>query len=107
MMLVVKNLLANAGDVRDTSSIPGLGRSAGGGNGNPLQCSCLANSMDKGVWQATVKGTEKVLDMSEHACTCYAIGPWDCQCWGLENTREVVIKGIKRSTSLGFECCPG
>ena len=45
---VVKNSPANAGDV---GSIPGLGRSPGEGNGNPLQCSCLENSMDRGVWQ--------------------------------------------------------
>ena len=54
MALVVKNLPANAGDVRDAGSIPGLGRSPGGGHGNPLQYSCLENPMDKGAWQATV-----------------------------------------------------
>ena len=41
MELMVKNLSANAGDVRDTGSIPGLGRAPGGGRSNPLQCSCL------------------------------------------------------------------
>ena len=51
MALVVKN---NVGDVRDLSSIPGLGRSRGGGNGNPLQYSCLENPMDRGAWWATV-----------------------------------------------------
>ena len=45
--LLVKNLLANAGYVRDTGSTPGLGRSPGGGHGNPLQYSCLENSMDR------------------------------------------------------------
>ena len=45
--LVVKNPLANAGDTRDMGSIPGLGRSSGGGNGNPLQYSCLENPMDR------------------------------------------------------------
>ena len=48
-----KNLPANVGDVRDTSSIPGLGRSPGGGHGNPLQYSCLENPMDRGAWWAT------------------------------------------------------
>ena len=52
--LVVKNLPASAGDIRDVGSIPGSGRSPGEGNGNPLQCSCLENPMDRGVWQATV-----------------------------------------------------
>ena len=47
--LVVKNLFANAGDVRDVSSIPGLGRSPGAGHGNPLQFSCLGESHDRGA----------------------------------------------------------
>ena len=51
--LVVKNLPANAGDLRDIGSIPELGRSPGGGHGNPLQYSCLVNLMDRGAWQAT------------------------------------------------------
>ena len=58
--LVVKSLLAKAGDVRDAGSIPGSGRSPGGGNGNPLQYSCLENSMDRGAWQATVHGVASV-----------------------------------------------
>jgi len=44
---------ADAGDTRDTGSIPGLGRSPGGGNGNPLQYSCLENPMDRGAWWAS------------------------------------------------------
>ena len=48
-VLVVKNLPANAGDGRDAGSIPGLGRSPGKGHGNPLQYSCLENSMDRGT----------------------------------------------------------
>ena len=51
---MIKNQPVNAGDVRDSSSIPGLGRSPGEGNGNPLQCSCLENPMDRGAWGATV-----------------------------------------------------
>ena len=47
--MVKKNLPANAGDVRDTGSVPGSGRSLGEGNGNPLQYSCLGNPMDRGV----------------------------------------------------------
>ena len=53
MALVLKNPLANAGDARDTGSIPGSGRSLGGGNGNPLQYSCLESPMDRGAWSAT------------------------------------------------------
>ena len=57
----VKNLPANAGDVRDMGWIPGLGRSPGGGHGNPLQYSCLGNpmDMDRGAWWATVHGVAK------------------------------------------------
>ena len=50
---MVKNPPTNAGDIRDTGSIPGLGRSPGEGNGNPLQYTCLENPVDKGAWQAT------------------------------------------------------
>ena len=62
---MVKNSLANAGDIRDVGSISGLGRSPGGGNGNPLQYSCLENPMDRGVWLATVHGVTKGSDMTE------------------------------------------
>ena len=53
---VAKNPSASARDVRDTGSIPGLGRSPGGGHGNPLQYSCLENPKDRGAWCATVHG---------------------------------------------------
>ena len=49
LVLVVKNLPANAGDVKDAGSIPGLRRSPGGGHGNPFQYSCLENPMDRGA----------------------------------------------------------
>ena len=57
---MVKNPPANAGDM---GSIPGLGRSPGTGNGNPLQYSCLENSMDRGPWWTTVHGVTKESDM--------------------------------------------
>ena len=50
MALGVKNLPDNAGDLRDTGSVPGLGRSPGGGHGNPLQYSSLENFMTRGAW---------------------------------------------------------
>ena len=53
-VLVVKNLPANAGDIKNMCLIPGLERSPGGGHGNPLQYSCLENSMARGAWRATV-----------------------------------------------------
>ena len=59
MVLVVKTTPASAGDIRDVSSIPGSGRSPGGGNGNSLQFSCLGNPMGRGTWWATVHGVTK------------------------------------------------
>ena len=59
MALVVKNLPANAGDIRDMGSTPGSGRSPGEGKGNPRQDSCLENPMDGGAWWATVPEVAK------------------------------------------------
>ena len=56
---MVKNLPENAGDVRDTGSIPGLGRSPGGGHSNPLQYFYLENPRDRRAWWATVRGVAK------------------------------------------------
>ena len=55
----VNNPTANAGDAMNVGSIPGSGKSPGGGNGNPLQYSCLKHSMDRGAWLATVHGAAK------------------------------------------------
>ena len=57
--LVVKNPPANAGVARNVGSIPGLRRSPGEGNGNPLQYFCLGNPVDRRAWQATVHGVTK------------------------------------------------
>jgi len=70
--LVVKNLCASAGDKGDSGSIPGLGRSPGGGHGNPLRHSCLENPLDRGAWLATVhkftKSQIRLKHLSAHAC---------------------------------------
>ena len=55
----VENVPANAGDIRDAGSVPGLGRFLGGGSGNPLQYSCLENPMDRGAWWTVVHGVTK------------------------------------------------
>ena len=72
---VVKNLSANAGDIRDTGSIPGSGRSFGGGHGNPLQCSFVEIAMDRGAWCAVVhrvtKSQTRVKQLSMYACKKY------------------------------------
>ena len=57
--LAVKNPCANAGDMGNAGWIPQLGRSPGVGNGNPLQNSCLENSIDREAWRATVHGVTK------------------------------------------------
>ena len=82
MALVVKNLPANAGDIRDAGLISGLGRSPGGGHGNPLQYSCLESPMDREAWWATVHQYSKsstwlkqlsmhiIISDVEHICKC-------------------------------------
>ena len=57
---MVKNPPADAGDIRDAGSVPGSGRSPGEGHGNPLQYSCLENTMDREAWQAIIYGSQKV-----------------------------------------------
>ena len=84
-VLVVKNSPASARDIRDVGSTPGLGRSPGGGLGNPLQYSCLQNPKDRGAWQAAVHGAAKsqtwLKRLRTHAhilcmsCMCPAPGP--------------------------------
>ena len=85
--LVLKHPLANAGDVRDPGLIPGLGRSPGRGNGNPLQYSCLENPTDRGDWQTTVhrvvKSQTRLKRLSLHVlCTDFStnhLGVMDSQ----------------------------
>ena len=67
---MVKSLPANVEDAQYMSFIPELGRSPGGGNGNPLHYSCLGNPMDRGAWWATIHGvTRSQTRLNTHACT--------------------------------------
>ena len=68
---MVKNVPANAGDIRDLGSIPGSGRSPGGGHSDPLYYSCLENPMDKGASQDRVhRVSESIMtEVTYHACT--------------------------------------
>ena len=66
---MVKNPSVNVRDARGVGQIARLGRSSGVGNGNPLQYSCLENSMDRGSWWTTVHGGHKELDTAKLACT--------------------------------------
>ena len=62
---MVNNLPANAGDIRDMGSTPELGRSPGGGHGNPLQYFCLGNPMNRGVWQTNSPWGHEELERDE------------------------------------------
>ena len=77
--LVVRNLLANAGDVRDVGSIPGSGRSPGGGHGHPLQYSGLETLIDRGAWWAAIqriaKSRTRLQRLSAHPRTVNNISP--------------------------------
>ena len=72
---MVKNPAANAGDIRDVGSIPGLGRSTGGGHDNLLQYSCLENPMDRGARWAMVRRVAELdtIEVTWYACTCIII----------------------------------
>ena len=76
---MIKNPPAIAGDLRNVGSIPGSGRSPGGGHGNPLQYSCLENPMDKGAWWATVhpvtKSQTRLKRLSAHTYHIFFIHP--------------------------------
>ena len=80
MALVVKNLPANSGDIRDRGSVPGFGRSPGGGHGSTLQDSCLETPMDKGAWwakaQRVAKSQTRLKRQSMHARTKDKTGVW-------------------------------
>ena len=80
VVLVVKKLLASAGDMRTMGSVPWLGRSPGGGHGSPLQYSCLENPMDRGAWQATVHGVAKSQTRLSHKAH-YLFGYFWSQLW--------------------------
>ena len=82
MAPVVKNPPANARDRREAGSVPGSGRSPGGGNGNPLQYSCLENLMDRGAWQVTAHGTAKSPTwLSDWALAVYLDKDWIICCY--------------------------
>ena len=99
--LVVKNPPANARDVRDAASIPGSGRSLGGGHGNPLQYSCLENPMDRGAWKVldrrVIQSQTQLKWLSTHAISTITVPkswsakimcrlPWPHVCTGSHTT---------------------
>ena len=84
---MVKNPPANAGDIRDLGSIPGSGRSPGGGHSNPLQYSCLENPMDRGALWVTVHGVTQSLMECLSMTTCLGI----CHRQGSLNNRNYFL----------------
>ena len=102
--LVVKNLPANSGDIRDVGSVPEEGRSSGGGHGNPLQDSCLGNPMDREPWRAAVHGPQSWTRLKwQHTCS-------HLRHWGrgfLFRKEGVVIAQcwVWVSEMLGGMCC--
>ena len=87
-----KEPTCQCGDVRVAGSIPGLGRSPGGGHGNPLQYSCLENPMDRGAWWATVHGVAQ---------------SWTRQKWLSVHSRTLLFKALFINPSLSSQYhCP-
>ena len=110
--LLVKNLPANARDVRDMDSIPGWRRSSGGGHDNPLQYSCLENPMDRGAWWATAHRVAKSWTQLKQLS---AFGMWDLpplgitpmpprlRAWSLKHrtSREIRVPLFQLTIALG------
>ena len=88
----------NAGDIRDTGSIPGSGRSPGGGNEDPLQYSCLENPKDRETWQTTVHRVAKSRTSGPIPCVCVCV----CVCFGKSPRFYIVIYYILMSVYLRF-----
>ena len=106
MVLVIRSLPVSAGDLRDAGSIPVSGRSPEGGNGNPLQCSCLENPMDRGAWWATVHGATKSQKWLQrlcmytqlHGCHCSLRSFLLCWSWSLGLWVSQKIHGSSEET---------
>ena len=91
----INNLPANAGDIRDAGLSPGLGRSPGRRNGNPLQYSCLENPKDRGTWWATVHGSQGVGHNWSDLAHMYL-----CPCLSLLEPMNVTLYGKKKFSDV-------
>ena len=105
---VVKNPPANAGNTRDSGLIPGLGRSPGEGNGNPLQYSCLENPMDRGAWEATVYGvTKSQTRLSDFTSLIFTVEETKTLCKLIRNLSKVTfcsINNLHRHSLIWLTC---
>ena len=108
VVLVVKNPLPNAGDIRDVGSIPGWGRAPGGGQGNPLKDSSLENPIDRGAWWAKVHRFAKSRTQLKRLCMHARIRPCSDNCtpsWNVLCKRPVPgICHPKEAPSVSCEC---
>ena len=95
---MIKNLPANAGDIRDMGLIPRLGRSLGGGCGNPLQYSCLENTTDRGAMRFMVHGTAKSWTRLKRLSTQHT--EWNEK----EKERVIHVSGTRKGTTSLREC---
>ena len=115
---MVKSQLASAGDIRHAGSIPGSGRSPGGGHGNPVQYSCLENPMDRGAWWATVHSVAKSwtrlkqlrteikvcslsLTLIECICQTYGSGCAEATVGGVRSLGKIPSATEAETTTLG------
>ena len=106
VVLVVKNTPASAGNVRDMGSIPGSGRSPGGGHGNPLQYSCLEKPTDRGAWWAIVHGVSRSQTQLEwlSAYTAdKALRPAACLNWSI--SEQPSISSCSEMSSESWSWC--
>ena len=101
---MVKNLPANAGDPRDMGLIPGLGRSPGVGDGNPLQYSCLENSVDREAWQATVDTVDGVGKSRTQLSTHAFCNIMDLFCSFLKVSIKQIRLDVSWLLSFSFVC---
>ena len=105
---VIKTAPANTGDTGEASSIPGLGRSPGGGNGKPLQYPCLGNPMDRGAWGTTVHGLSRSqtrLSDWTHTLTCMPWGQVSCAFSGLHTFAQLFsLPGMLSHPQIHLSC---
>ena len=101
MAPVVKNLSANAGDLRDMGSISGSGRSPGEGHGNPLQYSCLENPLDRGAWHGQSMGSHR-LDTTEQLTLYVALALLEMS---IKNTYLRANDLLEATSKRGLNLC--
>ena len=109
VVLVVKNPPANAGDIRDTGSVPGSGRSPGGGHGNPLQCSCLESPMDRAAWSLQSMGLQGVgLDWAATTFTFSLGAYWSVRAHPAESDwlKQYVMHAMQAGRAALSLCVP-